>query len=478
MSTQRNIGIGICLLALLGLAYFFIYKKQTPVSSGDDPDAGTEMVKIQHSTEYHERMVEFESRADHYRRQVAHLSQRQALPVGLKENIYAFTEDVRQIDAAKADKYNAEFCEGRNPTQAKLEKRSRSRSAIGLNASTAPLNTDMRDNKTSIFAKLEPGQFNISHDTGVRGLESFSLSFSHSTSPQIGTFNSSPDVKTEIPNAEATQEATVTSNVSSAFDSSPSHNNREDNAIAEVSLSGNKRKLRDPPAKLKKKVLKAELVTQEAFNTFQGLTSDNNVQVPQRGAKRAKSAIVMKRETPTIPATAPNFNSVAVPQNVLASDDVDKTTAHEYLNQLDLCMVDILENFTEAKVSEAEALIALIGDSDPSISTMQYTMQLASLRNNSKKKARDIRNVYGALELENQETARKRSRMFLGTIPRVPRRARSGSTPIPSRSSGYSRHSSRDLSGTSSLAGYESVPPLPGSRSRSGTPLDLTGSGL
>ena len=362
---------------------------------------------------------EFESRADHYRRQVAHLSQRQALPVGLKENIYAFTEDVRQIDAAKADKYNAEFCEGRNPTERKVEKRSRSRSAIGLNASTAPLNTNMRDNKESVFAKLEPGQFNVSHDTGARGLESFSLSFSHSTSPQIGTFVSSPDVKTEVPNPEATQEATVTSNVSSAFDSAPSHNNRENNAMAEVSLSGNKRKIRDPPAKLKKEnlVLKAELVTHEAFNTFQGLTSDNKVKVPQRGAKRAKSAIVMKRETPTIPATAPNFNSVAVPQNVLASDDVDKTTALEYLVQLDLCMVDILENFTEAKVSEAEALIALIGDSDPSISTMQYTMQMASLRNNSKKKARDIRNVYGALELENQETARKRSRMFLGTTP-------------------------------------------------------------
>ena len=97
MSTQRNIGIGICLLALLGLAYFFIYKKQTPVSSGDDPDAGTEMVEIPHSTEFHQRMAEFESRADHYRRQVAHLSQRQALPVGLKENIYAFTEDVDKL---------------------------------------------------------------------------------------------------------------------------------------------------------------------------------------------------------------------------------------------------------------------------------------------------------------------------------------------------------------------------------------------
>ena len=222
MSTQQNIGIGICLLALLGLAYFFLYKKGTPVSSGVNPgtgpDAGTEMVEIPHSTEFHQKMAEFESRADHYRRQVAHLGQREALPTGLKENIYAFTEDVRQIDARKADKYNAEFCEGREATEPKVEQRSRSRSAIGLTSpATAPLNTNMRDNKASIFV-LDPGQFNISHDLGARGLQAYSLSFSESPGrgrgsgppeqtqpPQAPNFKSSPDVKAERGNPEATQ---------------------------------------------------------------------------------------------------------------------------------------------------------------------------------------------------------------------------------------------------------------------------------
>ena len=118
MRTQQIVGIIIGIGALLGLAYFFLYKKADVVAAdgGDDPDLGTEMQPLairQHDVVFHERMSEFERRAVEFRKQTVKFTTLEVLPRGLKDNIYAFTEDVRQIDAGQADKYYAEFCEGR-----------------------------------------------------------------------------------------------------------------------------------------------------------------------------------------------------------------------------------------------------------------------------------------------------------------------------------------------------------------------------
>ena len=485
MRSQRIVGILIGIGILVGLSYFFLYKKPAIIAAGggDDPDlGGIEMKTIrgggnilgirQHDAAFHERMSVFERRAVEFRKQTVKFTTSEALPRGLKDNIYAFTEDVRELDPAQADKYYAEFCEGRLEYEPRGARRSRTRShtpqravsEIGL-SSTAPLNTSMRDNKDSMFS-LEPGQFNIKHEGGKRGLDNLSLHLGISRS---ASYNSAPDVKRNKRNPLSYQEATVTSATNSGFDVAPSHNNRDEDGTAETSLSGNKRKLRDPPAKLNPLVkgAKAILSTHDAFNAFHALNSDNKVPPPTRAkvAKTATGAIILRRTVPAIPQ--PQFNAVSIPANVLASDDIDKTTTHDYMNSLDLCLVSLGENFTEAKAGEAEALIGLI-ELDPSVNTMQYTMQLAQIRNRAGKKGRDIRNVYGAIELENQEKARKKRR-----------------TPLPSRSGtpGYSVFSSvssdppvREPTSRSG-SGLSSIGRDFGSSVSSGM-LDLTGGGL
>ena len=415
MGTQQTIGVIIMLATLVGLAYFFLYKG-TPavVTSGDDPDEGTEMQPILGlSAEDHVKLAGFEVRAVEFRKQVSKLTARSALPRGLKDNIYAFTEDVRQIDSVTADKYYAEFCEGRAELPLTEEFR-RSRSRL---PSEARLNANLRNNDDSAFRALEAGQFNISREGGKRG--SWSLQTHLSGETPSGSFESAETAKNQQLNPESTQEVTAVGGLS-AFDSSPTINTRDDTASTETPLAGNKEKTNPTVARLKVEKAyihgKAELVSHEAFNAFHALEGDNRVSNKKR--KIATPSIVIKREAPAIPG--PNFNTVAVPHSVLAADDVDKTTIHNYLHQLDLCLIDMAENYTESKYDEAKALIALIGDKDPSFNLTRYRMETETAKSKNSKKARKIGNVYFAKELENLEKQQGVKRARLGMIRTLP----------------------------------------------------------
>ena len=432
MGTQQNLGIFIMLAALAGLAYFFLYKTPAAVvsgSGGDDPPA-PEPVKAIISAEVHEKLAVFELRAEEFRKQISKLTRRSALPRGLKDNIYAFTEDVRQVDSIKADQYYAEFCEGRPELPQTAEfRRSRSRQPgdIPRQPDEAPLNTNLRNNDDSAFRALEPGQFNIRHKGGKRGsgsLESHLSGYATERSQSV-EFIAFVSPKEQQLNPHDTQETTATGGLS-GFNASPSINNRDNTGIIESTLSGNKQKTYPTVARMKPEKVyvhgKAEVVTHDAFQAFQGLEADNRVNPKKR--KIAIAATVIKREAPTIPG--PNFQTVAIPQAVLAADDGDKTSVHGYLHQLDLCIVDMSSNYTEGKYNEAKALLALIGDKDPHFNLTRQRMEVETAKAKNSKKARPIQNVYFASELANMEKGQATKRARLGMI-RLPALSR-GST--------------------------------------------------
>ena len=228
MGNKAIFGIIIAVVVIGGAIYYFTRKK------ADIPPEEIEMMEMSAATEeaaggmLQRQMDGFERRAVQFRKQMQNLTARDPLPMGLKRNIYAFTEDVRTLDAGLADKYYAEFCEGRERAYREpsrpVSKRSRSRSP-----QTAPLDTDMRDNADSAFSgfTLRPGQFVLSHEKEARSFSEFA-----------STFDSSQDTKRARRNPENTQEKTRVDENNSGFDASLTQNNRDDTGMSEAALSG------------------------------------------------------------------------------------------------------------------------------------------------------------------------------------------------------------------------------------------------
>jgi hypothetical protein len=386
MGNKEIVGIVIVLLVIGGLVYYFTRKEEEV--SPEEIEMQEFAATAQDDAEVHRRMDAFAVRADEFRKQTSKLTAREALPFGLKNTLYAFTEEVRTIDPKRADVYYAEFCEGRAKPLRTLRVIPVSKVSLSRSPETAPLDTDMRDNKDSAFGgfALDAGQFVVSHTEGARAFSEFAAS----------NFDSAHDSKRARRNPLNTQEKTKVDENNSGFDASITHNNRDDTGMGEASLSGNKRKLDSTVSKLGAKVSKTEgprsiyrgkrakaiLSTHEEFDKFDKAikpVSDNTVK-PNVRHTGSQEALTLQRRAPSLPTLSPgpNFTTVEVPQEDKAGDE--RATLHTYLQELGVALSALEHRYDEARFLEVKALLDLIHDTDPSMDISQYQGRVARAR--------------------------------------------------------------------------------------------------
>ena len=369
MGTGTTIGIIVLIVAIgVGGYYYYInYYNKPEVATPAPAEQAAEAAKQQQELTKeqmairHDKLDALKAREEKYRKLVQAFTRTEALPQGLKKNIYAFTEDVRLIDRVMADRLYNEFCRGRVPTaeDPKYGPPAKLRKARSRSAQRAPLDANLRDNSDSIYGKhgLEAGQFNIQHESGVRGSRSLEKHMSPTE-----TTDSAPDLKRRRPNAQDTQEKTRADDNHSAFDSSPSLNNRDDSGATESSLLGNKRKENDTVASIGipvKKAKRAIVVTEDQFETALPPSSDNTVNPQVRPTTEALVLADPLRQV-TAPHTSPNFETVIVPAADLAGDESRTSTMHDYQVALDRLLSSMTANYTAAKYLEARGLLKLM----------------------------------------------------------------------------------------------------------------------